>query len=170
MIAHNVLSALPCLILGVAFLLATPSSGADILVDWFNPSGTSLPSKTAVVGDTATFGWDNFDNFHDVYVHPSGDCDKTGRSLVGASSGDSATYTFMEDDVGELVFVCDVGTPTHCEEGMILTFTVSASTSPGVTSAPAPAPTSGAGPIILQSSITVVALMVCTTAFAYAGL
>jgi hypothetical protein len=165
MIAHNVLSALPCLLLGVALLLATPSSGADILVDWFIPSGTSLPSKTAVVGDTATFGWDDF---HDVYVHPSGDCDETGRSLVGASSGDSATYTFIEDDVGELVFSCDVG--THCEEGMILTFIVSASTSPGVTSAPTPAPTSGAGPIILQSSITVVALMVCTTAFAYAGL
>eukprot|EP00527_Entomoneis_sp_CCMP2396_P003336 CAMPEP_0198146884 /NCGR_PEP_ID=MMETSP1443-20131203/32061_1 /TAXON_ID=186043 /ORGANISM="Entomoneis sp., Strain CCMP2396" /LENGTH=166 /DNA_ID=CAMNT_0043810987 /DNA_START=41 /DNA_END=541 /DNA_ORIENTATION=- len=166
MIAHNVLSALPCLLLGVALLLATPSSGANILVNWFIPSGTSLPSKTAVVGDTATFGWDNL---HDVYVHPSGDCDETGRILVaGESIDDSATYTFMEDDVGELVFVCNVG--THCEDGMILTFTVSASTSPGVTSAPTPAPTSGAGPIISQSSITVVALMVCTTAFAYAGL
>ena len=173
MIAHNLFSALPCLLLGVALLLATPSSGADILVDWFIPAGVSLPSKTAVVGDTATFEWTST---HDVQVHPTGNCDETGSILVGASTG--ATYTFTEDDVGELVFVCDVS--NHCERGMTLTFTVSASTSPGVTSTtPAPTPgvtsspsaaPSGAVSIISQSSTAVVALLVCITAFAYAGL
>jgi hypothetical protein len=166
MIARNVFSVLPCLLLGVALLLATPSSGADILVDWFIPSGSSLPSKTAMVGDTATFDWMNT---HDVNVHPSGDCDKTGRILVGAST--AATYTFVEDDVGELVFACDV--TSHCELGLILTFTVvSAGTSFPPTLAPTLAPTPSAASIISQSSTctTVVALMVSTTAFAYAEL
>jgi plastocyanin len=182
MIAHDVfsfLSVLPCLLLSVALLLATPSSGADISVDWFIPNAATLPSMTAAVGDTATFTWTGF---HDVYVHPSGTCDEAGRILVGASTG--AAYTFVEADVGELVFACDVS--AHCEQGLILTFTVSAGTSaptsstpapsksPSVTSAPSVAPTqtptSGAASIISQSSTTAAVLMVCTTVFACAGL
>jgi plastocyanin len=182
MIAHNVFSALPCLFLGVALLFATPSSGADITVDWIIPvpSSAALPSMTAAVGDTVTFAWTGF---HDVYMHPTGDCDETGRILVGASTG--ATYTFTGADVGELVFACDV--QAHCEQGLIVTFAVSAGTpaptsstsapskAPSVTSAPSvtptQTPTSGTAPIMSQSSTTVAAaLMVCTTAFAYAGL
>jgi hypothetical protein len=185
MIAHNVFSVLPCLLLGVALMLATPSSGAEIAVDWFIPTGSSLPSKTAMVGDTATFTWVDT---HNVYVHPSGDCGEDGRILVGASTG--AMYTFVEDDVGELVFACDIS--SHCGLGLIVTFTVSAistaaptsstkapSKSPSTTSIPTIAPTiaptaapSSAAPIISQSSTTavLVALMVCTSAFAYAGL
>jgi hypothetical protein len=180
MIPHTVISVIPCLLLGVALLLATPSSGEDISVDWFIPNSAALPSMIGAVGDTATFTWTGF---HDVYVHPSGDCDETGRILVGASTG--AAYTFAGADVGELVFACDVS--AHCEQGLILTFTVSAGTSaptsstsapsksPSVTSAPSVTPTqtpptSGAASTISQSSTTATALMVCTTAFVCAGL
>jgi plastocyanin len=148
MIVHNIFSILPCLLLGVALLLATPSSGEDISVDWFIPNTAALPSMTAAVGDIATFTWAGF---HDVYVHPSGDCDETERILVGASTG--ATYTFTGADVGELVFACDVS--VHCQQGLIVTFTVSAGTSaptssttapsksPSATSAPSVTPTGG---------------------------
>jgi plastocyanin len=131
MIAHNAFSVLPCLLLGAALLLATPSSGAEIEVAWAIPDEDSLPPRTAMVGDTVTFDW--FGN-HNVYVHPSSNCDETDSILVGLATG--ATYTFTEADVGDLVFACQVS--SHCIEGLILTFTVASEFS---TSAPTIAPT-----------------------------
>ncbi len=56
-----------------------------------------------------------------MYTHPSGDCTEGGAVLVGDSS--PATYTVTADDVtsGSITFACDVG--SHCEGGMIQTFT-----------------------------------------------
>ena len=58
---------------------------------------------------------------HNVFVHPSGDCTEDGATLVGDTS--PATYTVTDADVasGSITFACDVG--SHCESGMIQTFT-----------------------------------------------
>jgi len=73
------------------------------------------------VGDTAIFNWDGY---HNVLIHSSGDCSEDGATYVGATSG--ALYTFEEKDVGEVVFACNMG--RHCEFRKIVTFEVEAST------------------------------------------
>lgn len=115
----------------VPLLRNIPTTYAEIYtVDWKIPGiGQSLSDMTATVGDTAVFEWSFF---HNVLIHPSGDCVETGAISVGSSSG--ASYTFTADDVGEMVFACDVG--NHCENGQIMTFTVSAATTPSPTAAP----------------------------------
>ena len=67
---------------------------------------------------------------HNVFVHPSGDCTEDDASSVGASS--PAVYTFVSGDIGTKVFACDVG--SHCENGQIITFTVSAAAQDGAQS------------------------------------
>ena len=59
---------------------------------------------------------------HDVYTHPSGDCTEGAAVLVGNTS--PVTYTVTAGDVtsGSITFACDLG--SHCESGMIQTFTV----------------------------------------------
>ena len=94
--------------------------GADAAIDWFIPKGNSLPPQTFTVGDTITFNWSGF---HNVLIHPTGTCNKDDANNFdrpGDVSG--AQYTFTEDDVGEIVFACDVG--AHCARGMIMTVTV----------------------------------------------
>jgi plastocyanin len=92
------------------------------IVDWFIPVGSaSLPSKTAVVGDTITFQWSGN---HNVYIHPSGSCSETGKILVGTTSG--AKYTFRNSDPANILFVCDVS--NHCESGMKMTVVVTPNT------------------------------------------
>ena len=113
-------------------LAATVSAQEQIVMNWFIPAEDSFPPMTANVGDTIVFNWAGF---HDVQIHPSGDCTEGGSILVGSQSG--ASYTFTEADVGDVLFVCDVG--AHCEVGMRVTVTVSGAAQ--MTSAPSMAPT-----------------------------
>ena len=96
-----------------------PSQNASktVQMDWFVPSESSFPPMTVNVGDTVVFNWNGV---HNVYIHPTGNCTDTGRVLVGTVSG--ASYSFTQADVGEMEFVCNVG--THCENGMRVTFSV----------------------------------------------
>merc|ERR1711988_1008673 len=72
------------------------------------------------VGDTVTF---NFNNYHNVYIHPSGTCDTADAVLLGDSDAGSASYTF---ELAETVtFACQVG--NHCDAGQIVTITAAAS-------------------------------------------
>jgi len=87
-------------------------------VDWIIPyPEPSLPSDTAKVGDTVTFSWSAN---HNVYSHPTNNCERDGRSLIGLES--PASYTFTQDDIGVVTFACDVG--VHCQYGQIISFTV----------------------------------------------
>ena len=109
-----------------------------IELDWFIPPGDSFPPGTVNVGDTLVFNWGGF---HNVYIHPTGDCTETDRIEVGTASG--ASYTFTEADVGDLEFVCDVG--THCENGMRITITVVSTVNTPLTVSPSAATTSPSG-------------------------
>ena len=112
--------------------------GEDVAINW---SIKKYESESVQVGDTVTF---TFSSNHttNVFIHPSGDCDETGRIDFGGSAS-PATYTFAEDDIGEVVFACDVG--SHCELGQIVTFNVIAEGEGTPTSAPTSATIAGEG-------------------------
>lgn len=60
---------------------------------------------------------------HDVWIHPTGTCDETGKIALGALGGGPVTYEFTATDVGNTItFACD--TADHCEEGQIINFNV----------------------------------------------
>merc|ERR1712157_192352 len=102
------------------------SEGENIIIDW---RIQGYDDMEATVGDKVTFNW-NF--VHDVYIHPSGTCDNAEAIEVGTASG--ASYTFTEDDVGEITFVCNI--PGHCFAGQILKVIVSKPIQEPITSAP----------------------------------
>ena len=93
------------------------SYGEVVAIKWIIKK---YESESVQVGDSVTF---TFSSNHttNVFIHPSRDCDVTGRIDFGGSAS-PATYTFAEDDIGEVVFACDVG--SHCELGQIVTFNV----------------------------------------------
>ena len=98
-----------------------------ITLVWRVPSGR-YPDHDARVWDTVEFLYDP--DFHDVHVHPTGDCSGDGRVPV-AGAGGAASYTFGEDEAGTTVtFACDAGGGTHCSAGQIVRFRV-AGGSPG---------------------------------------
>ena len=96
------------------------------------PQDDPYLSQTAKVGDTVSFTWSAG---HNVYIYPTKTCDKAGAKLVSETS--VATYEFKEDDVGKVVFACDVY--NHCKDGQIITFTVE-SDLPSTPSTPSPPP------------------------------
>ena len=133
----------------------------DVTLVW---TVQAYDDMTATVGDTVTF---DFTSGHTVHVHPSGDCENTDAVELGTEG--PVMYTFTEDDVGDIFFACEVD--SHCDNGQIVKFTVTAAGSEGATptispqpsqpgeavpappsdggsgpSNPAPAPTSEGGP------------------------
>ena len=68
----------------------------------------------AEVGNTIIFRWAQ--GIHNVYIHPTMNCDLTGAIEVGLEPG--SEYTFTEADAGtEMFFSCDVGNGAHCMAG-----------------------------------------------------
>ncbi|KAL7573391.1 hypothetical protein ACA910_006499 [Epithemia clementina (nom. ined.)] len=85
-----------------------------------------MPPRTAYVGDTFTFLFET--GAHNVYIHPTEECDPSGSYLVGMAGEGATRYTFQERDVGRRVFACQIG--NHCYSGgQILTVMVYPSTS-----------------------------------------
>mmetsp|Transcript_4449 Transcript_4449/g.5115 ORF Transcript_4449/g.5115 Transcript_4449/m.5115 type:complete len:750 (-) Transcript_4449:622-2871(-) len=100
-----------------------PSGPKKIKIDWFDPTSENVNAYdgiSATVGDTVQFQWSGY---HNVYIHPSGDCLQDNAILVGSQSDTSARYTFTEDDVGKVSFACNIG--NHCENGQFVTIRVS---------------------------------------------
>ena len=103
--------------LSLLFLYIYPLTvyGGDVAINW---SIKTYEPESVQVGDTVTFA---FNSNHNVFIHPSGNCDETGRVDFGGTSS-PASYTFAEEDIGEMIFACDIG--SHCESGQIVTFNV----------------------------------------------
>ena len=110
----NILTSLLCLI--------TTGEQKEIEIDWFIPNGDEYNPRGFSAGDKVSFVWNYF---HNVYIHPTGNCSTDGRTLVGSES--PAVYTFTEADEakGEVTFACDVG--SHCESGQKITFVAESS-------------------------------------------
>lgn len=108
-----------------------------ISVDW---SVTDNDEATASVGDIVKFDWDDT---HNVYIHPTGSCDETGAIFIGEQPG--ASYTFTAEDAGsDIYFACDVG--QHCEFGQFIKFTVSDGSEPTPSPVSTPSPVTAAPP------------------------
>merc|ERR1712174_48994 len=90
--------------------------------------------QEATVGDSVTFKY-NVPN-HNLYIHPSGSCSESGKTLVGEDSGDE-TYVFTEADIPEVTFACDITNfgISHCDLGQIITFSVSPAPADGAPTA-----------------------------------
>jgi len=106
------------------FLCGACSSNAQdtINIDWFIPGPEGLSSQTANVGDTVFFEWNSNNAFHNVFIHPSGDCSMNNRIFVGNRSPTTYVFTEADAEMGEIVFACDVR--QHCEFGQLITFDV----------------------------------------------
>ena len=70
----------------------------------------------ANVGDTIVFRWQGQ---HNVYIHPTMDCNLEGAIFVGFQPG--SEYTFTEADGSpegtDMFFACDIGEGAHCRLG-----------------------------------------------------
>jgi len=116
--SHTLLSLL--LVLAGALHTATLGEAKNIeIADWVLPY-TGPTAVEATVGDTITFQWPQG---HNVYIHPTMDCNLEGAILVGTES--PTEYTFTAEDVGDLYFSCDIGDGAHCKAGQNLIATVS---------------------------------------------
>ena len=81
----------------------------------------------AKVGDTLTFEWDaTLYGPHNVYIHPTMDCDLEGAVYVGETSPTSYVLTDQDGtpEGNQLFFSCDVGDGAHCDYGQWLIVTV----------------------------------------------
>mmetsp|Transcript_17329 Transcript_17329/g.17408 ORF Transcript_17329/g.17408 Transcript_17329/m.17408 type:complete len:216 (+) Transcript_17329:88-735(+) len=127
------------LVLVVVLHTATIAQAKNIeIADWLLPY-TGPTAVEATVGDTITFQWPQG---HNVYIHPTMDCNLEGAILVGTES--PTEYTFTAEDVGDLYFSCDIGDGAHCKAGQNLIATVSAGD--GEADMPAP-PADGEAPV-----------------------
>lgn len=119
------------LLIWLGILLGLVAS-ADQTIVWIDPGQGGMEPRYASVGDTFTFVFNT--GSHNVYIHPSEDCDPTGSYLVG-TMGDGATqYTFRDRDVGRRVFADQIG--NNCSKGgLLLVVFVSPAVGEPVTSA-----------------------------------
>ena len=98
--------------------VTTVVAAADVIdiPKWIVPYGGEQ-NITATVGDTLTFEWDaTLYGPHDVYIHPTMDCDVAGAIYVGETSPTSYVLTEQDGtpDGNPLFFSCDVGDGAHC--------------------------------------------------------
>jgi len=125
--------------LTLLILTQTPTTHAKLInIEWVIPLPlfSTIPDGNASVGDTISFNWPE-DAVHNVFIHPSGDCDdKTDAEFIG-DVFDTTEYVIKESDAGQtLFFACDVG--AHCLFTQNVKFTVA-----DLTSSPTGEPTSG---------------------------
>jgi len=90
--------------------------------EWYLPY-TGPETVVANVGDTITFEWDAG---HNVYIHPTMDCNLDGAIYVGDTSPTSYTFTEADGsaDGTDMYFACDIGDGAHCQAGQNLIATV----------------------------------------------
>lgn len=71
----------------------------------------------AVVGDKIDFTWNT--GLHNVYIHPTMNCELDGAVLVGETSPTSYVFTDSDGtpDGNEMFFSCDIGNGAHCLMG-----------------------------------------------------
>jgi len=104
------------LVIAVALQTATLGQAKNIAIDGWQLPYDGPTAVEANVGDTITFQWGTG---HNVYIHPTMDCNLDGAIYVGDTS--PTEYTFTADDGSadgtEKYFSCDIGDGAHCKAG-----------------------------------------------------
>merc|ERR1711865_778212 len=108
--------------------VTTVAAAADVIdiPKWIVPYDGDQ-NITATVGDTLTLDWDaTLYGPHNVYIHPTMDCELAGAIYVGETSPTSYVLTDQDGtpDGNPLFFSCDVGDGAHCNYGQWLIVTV----------------------------------------------
>jgi hypothetical protein len=100
-----------------------PTQTREFDIDWFIPaSDEPYAPIDANVGDKINF---IMGPGHNVAIHPSRNCDKSGSQILGDDA--TTSYTILPTDAGRTVFfACDVG--SHCDLGMQVVVNVSSNT------------------------------------------
>jgi hypothetical protein len=102
------------LLLALAIVSAVSAETFQVFWD-FIPN----PPLDVKVGDTLAFTW--LSGLHDIYIHPTLDCDETGAIALyaPATEGGSSAYTFLAEDASpdgnDMFFACDI--VGHCDGG-----------------------------------------------------
>jgi len=138
-------------------LLVHATTATDFQLVW---DAAKYGGIIANPGDTVTF---TYGDNSDLWIHPTGDCEQSGRVQLGEFGPGSATYNFTESDIGSPVtFATSV--EDNCETGQIITFTVVPTTerpSAAPSSSPSLRPTGA--PTIETPSPTIAPTRVPTT-------
>jgi plastocyanin len=117
-------STFPSVVLTIALFFAllftttttTTTTAETITVDnWYIPPYNGPKTLDAKVGDTIVFEWNTVPSTaHNVFIHPTMDCELDGAFIVGDVSPTS--YTFGPTDAGtDMFFACNIG--SHCNYG-----------------------------------------------------
>ena len=135
------------------FCLTNVASSKTIEIDWFIPqNGDSyFPDIQASPGDVIVFNFDPNGN-SDVYIHPTGECDREGSILIAERGAGTGSYTFMESELDTTIFFTSQA-PSHCTLGQFINVnvveapetvapTMIASSAPTSSPSVAPAPSS----------------------------
>ena len=120
------LCALAFIVTLLTILVTTAAADVIDIPKWIVPyeGDQNIDAK---VGDTLTFEWDaTLYGPHNVYIHPTMDCDLEGAVYVGETSPTSYVLTDQDGtpEGNQLFFSCDVGDGAHCDYGQWLIVTV----------------------------------------------
>ena len=95
----------------------TVTGATKFELTWFVAAYGGIDAKP---GDLVTF---TYDEFSDLWIHPSGDCTQDGSIFVGPIGPATVTYRFTQEDAGKnITFTSSVS--DNCQRGQIISFTV----------------------------------------------
>ena len=104
----------------IAFVTSTHEDSIDF--PWcIPPSNVMYKTQSVKVGDTLSFTWnETSQGHHHVSIYSDATYNTRNKTFIGGSPG--TDYTFTDNDVGDIVFFCNIG--SHCDRGQIVTFKV----------------------------------------------
>ncbi|CAJ1943507.1 unnamed protein product [Cylindrotheca closterium] len=122
------------------FCLLHVAASRTILIDWFIPQDEDsyYADRQAAPGDVIVFNFDP-DGRNDVYIHPTGDCEREDSILIAAQGSGTGNYTFVESEINSTIFFTSQA-PMHCSLGQFINVTV---VEAAETMAPSESPSSG---------------------------
>ena len=97
--------------------IATAQGGEIIDVFRWTVPYSGIKEVQASVGDTIVFRWAQ--GMHNVFIHPTMNCDLEGVIFVGSQPGSEYTFTAEDGSVegNDMFFGCDIGAGAHCKAG-----------------------------------------------------
>ncbi|KAL3936303.1 MAG: hypothetical protein SGBAC_008352 [Bacillariaceae sp.] len=106
------------------FSLLHVGASRTILIDWFIPQNQDsfYADRQAAPGDIAVFNFDPTGN-SDVYIHPTGECERDGSILIAAKGSGTGNYTFDESQINTTIFFTSQAA-SHCRLGQFININV----------------------------------------------
>jgi len=102
------------------FCLLHVASSRTIEIEWFIPQNEDsyYADRQASPGDVIVFNYDPAGNI-DVYIHPTGECDRDGSILIAAKGAGTGSYTFAASEINTTIFFTSQALK-HCLLGQFI--------------------------------------------------